>query len=63
MNDMDKTLRGLLGMLIIIEQNIKSKEKTIIIINNEISRTKGPTSKIVKVKAGKFLIPNLFLVL
>lgn len=50
-------------MLRTTEQNLISKRKKIIMVNNGISQTKGTPIKIVKGKTRKSLDPNLLLML
>lgn len=62
---MDTTIPKLPNMLRTVEQNAKSKGKTIFMANNKNfkKKTKYPTNSLVKGNAIKFLGPNLLLVL
>lgn len=57
-NNMDNCLSKLLGMLKTVEQNLKSKGKTIMIV-----RTKGPPSRVVKGNSMKYPKLNLLFML
>ncbi|XP_050908235.1 uncharacterized protein LOC127121844 [Lathyrus oleraceus] len=58
MNDMDKSLLELLGMLRTVEQNLKSKGRSIVMVSNGKKQNKRPTKKGVKVKGREVTRPK-----
>ena len=54
MNAMDKSLPELLSMLRTAEQNVKSKGKSILMVNNGKKLNKRPTKRVGRCKGMKF---------
>ena len=58
MNDMDKSIPKLLSMLRIVEQNVKSKGKSIIMVSNGKKLDKRPTKLVGKGKGKEVAKPK-----
>ena len=58
MNEMDISLPKLQSMLRTVEQNVKSKGKSILMVNNGKNLNKGPTNQVGKEKGKEVTKPK-----